>query len=189
MSAQLAHVPRIFALGVRLPVDALVSAIESHPELWNQHRLRTQQYEGPHSQVSDIWVRYNAWENFSGDREAFNGPHDAVWYPSADLLPVRGLVMDLMHEVHGTRLGGVLITKIPAHGQCAAHVDRGWHATHFEKFAVQLAANDRQAFCFESESLVTRPGDVFWFDNSYTHWVTNDSDEDRVTLICCIRRT
>jgi hypothetical protein len=179
---------RIALLGEGFDVQPMVDAIHAHPELWNEHRIRTQNYGGPHSKLSDIWVRYNDFANFEGDRVAFNDKHESVWYPVADVLPVRSLVMQLMAYVGGTRLGGVLITKIPAHEQCLPHVDRGWHATYYEKFAIQLAANDKQAFHFDGESLVTRPGDVFWFDNAFTHWVTNDSDEDRMTLICCIRR-
>lgn len=190
MSAQVQHEPRISLVAAnKFHVKPLFDAIMRNPQLWNCHSLRTQQYAGPHSQVSDIWLRYNAWENFEGDREAFNGPHESEWYPAAYVLPVRSLVMDLMHFVGGTRLGGVLLTKIPAHGQCAPHVDRGWHATHYEKFAIQVAANERQSFCFDNEALITAPGDLFTFDNSFTHWVINDSDEDRMTLICCIRRT
>jgi hypothetical protein len=189
MSAVLKHVPRISMVAHgAFDVAALVSAVNKHPELWDQNTLRTKGY-GPHAKVSDIWVRYNALENLkSDDRQAFNSPHESVWYPAASVLPVKPLVMQLMALVGGTRLGGVLITKIPAHEQCLPHVDRGWHAEYYEKFAIQLAANSRQAFHFEGESLVTQPGDLFTFDNSYTHWVTNDSDEDRMTLICCIRR-
>lgn len=189
MAAQVKEQPPIELLSrQRFHVKPIVEAINRNPHLWNQYTLRTQQYAGPHSRVSDIWVRYNSWDNFSGDREAFNGPHDAVWYPSAVILGVRPMILELMHFVGGTRLGGVLITKIPAHGECLPHVDRGWHAEHYEKFAIQLAANEKQAFCFDGYRLVTQPGDLFTFDNSRTHWVTNDSDEDRMTMIVCIRR-
>lgn len=169
-----------------LPVSDLVGRIESHPNVWNRYGVRRY---GPHSGLSDIWCRYNAYENFLGDRETFNDEHESVWYPEAEVIGVKPLVFEVMHRVRGERLGGVLITKIPAGSQCLPHVDRGWHATYYEKFAVQLRGNEKQAFHFEKASLVTRPGDLFWFDNSFTHWVTNDSDEDRMTLIICIRRS
>lgn len=181
--------PRIQSLELNFDVRAVVHSLNEHPELWNQHNLRTEGY-GPHSQVSDIWVRYNAWDNFDGDRAKFNEAHESVWYPAAAQIDgLMGLVMDVFRGVGGTRLGGVLITKIPAHGKCGRHVDTGHHATYYEKFAVSLAANEKQKFCFDGESLVTKPGDLFTFNNSFTHWVDNDSGEDRMTLICCIRRT
>lgn len=168
-------------------VAPIVDAIAANPHLWNEHKARTAIYQ--HSQVSDIWVRYNDFANFDGDLAKFNEPHESVWYPSADLLLVKPLIFDLMHFVRGERLGGVLITKIPPRGEVKPHVDGGWHAGYYDKFAVQLASNDRQAFCFEDARLVTNPGDLYTFHNDRLHWVTNDSDEDRMTLIVCIRRS
>lgn len=170
-----------------LPIEDVLKSISEHPDVWNRHTIRTGHY-GPHRSISDIWCRYNDIRNFDGDRERFNGPHESIWYPAADEIGVKPLVEDVVQRVGGKKLGGVLITKIPAHENCMPHVDRGWHAEYYEKFAVQLASNDQQAFHFDGVHLVTKPGDLFWFDNSKTHWVTNPSDEDRMTLIICIRR-
>ncbi|MNL70438.1 hypothetical protein D3C87_1954400 [compost metagenome] len=52
---------------------------------------------------------------------------------------------------------------------------------------MQIAAAPGQAFHFENEKLVTVPGDIYWFDNSHTHWVTNESQSDRITMIVCIK--
>lgn len=41
-----------------------------------------------------------------------DGSHDSIWYPCADLMPVREIVYPIMAAVRGTRLGGVLITRI-----------------------------------------------------------------------------
>jgi aspartyl/asparaginyl beta-hydroxylase (cupin superfamily) len=92
-----------------------------------------------------------------------------------------------MTMVKGEKLGGVLITRIPPGAVCKPHVDPGWHARHYQKYAIQIEANPQQAFHFAGVSLVTGPGDLYWFDNAHEHWVTNDSDADRVTLIVCIK--
>lgn len=169
-------------------VTAIQHQLRAYPELWNQHRPRTSQYV--HSQVDDIWVRYNAWKNYDEKLglSHFNREHDAEWYPAADVIPqLRQIALDVVRMVEGVRLGGVLITRIPPGGQVAKHIDRGWHAEYYDKFAVQLAADPRQAFCFDDAELVTAPGDVYTFDNSRTHWVTNPSDVDRITMIVCVR--
>lgn len=177
---------RLLASG--LDVGEAVRQLESQPDIWNTHKLRTELYGTPHKSVSDIWVRYNAWENFDGDIAAFNGPHESVWYPVADRIPaVKVLIEQVCRVVGCESLGGVLITKIPPGGEVKPHIDAGWHAGHYEKFAVQLKGNDRQAFCFETARLSPQPGDLYTFDNSQLHWVTNDSEEDRITLIICIR--
>lgn len=156
---------------------------------WDEIRHRTSHPRSPHREVSDIWVRYNPIENFKGDMQKFNEEHIAQWYPVADIIPeaVR-ISIEVFKEMRGLSLGAVLITRIPPGGQVYPHIDQGWHARTFEKFAVQVKGNDRQAFHFERESLSALPGDLYWFDNAYSHWVTNDSDEDRITLIVCVRR-
>lgn len=170
-------------------VAPLLAQLDAHPEVWNQHRARTEQYASPHTRVSDIWVRYNPWRNFVGDLAAFNGPHVAEWYPVIGAIPaVVELVQRVVATVRARSLGGVLITRIPPGGRVEPHVDRGWHAEHYEKFAVQLRGDERQAFCFEDSQLSPLPGDLYTFDNSRLHWVTNDSDAERITLIVCLRR-
>lgn len=176
----------IRSLGALFDVRELVAQIEATASVWNRYTTRLY---AAHSKVSDIWVRYNAWENFT-DRATFNGPHESVWYPVVSDIPaVKPLVLDVMRCVEGERLGGVLITKIPPGEQVAPHRDGGWHATYYEKFAVQLASAEGQAFCFEDARLSAAPGELYTFDNSQTHWVENNSSEARMTLIICIRRS
>lgn len=155
-------------------------ALAEHPELWNQTDDRTTPPTSPHFGLSDVYIRYGA---NPLDREN----HESIWYPAAAVLPVRDLIYELMFNVKAERLGGVLITKIPAGMQCKPHKDGGWHAGYYEKFGIQIASAPGQAFCFEGESLETKPGDVFWFDNSHTHWVTNDTPHDRITLIVTLK--
>lgn len=172
---------RIKLLAEGLDVQPMLSALAAHPELWDQFTARTEHPSSPHYGLSDIWARFAA-PGVDGSK-----PHDATWYPCADLMPIREMVYPLMSMVNGDRLGGVLITKIPAGKQCKPHRDPGWHARYYKKFAVQLAADPAQEFCFEGESLVTKPGDLFTFDNAFTHWVTNPTPHDRITAIVCIQ--
>lgn len=180
-------------LGIRqiattFDVSELRQQIAWHPELWDEFDLRTNHSQSPHRDLSDIFVRYNARENFIGDRHAFNEPHEAVWWPAIEKLPaVLPIVFDLMRHVEGEQLGMVLITKIPAGKKCYPHIDVGWHARHYDKYAVQIASAPGQAFHVETSQLSAAPGECYFFDNSRTHWVVNDSDSDRVTLIVCIR--
>jgi hypothetical protein len=183
MSAPIRHI----ASG--LDVSQALKQLDANPDVWNRHTMRTEAYATPHKAVDDVWVRYNAWENFDGDVAAFNGPHASEWYPVVHQLPaVWSLCRQVMRRVGGKTLGGVLITRIPPGGEVKPHIDTGWHAGHYEKFAVQLRGNQQQAFCFEDAELRPEPGDLYTFDNSRLHWVRNDSDSERITLIVCIKR-
>lgn len=172
-----------------LDVSAAIAEIDAQPELWNVFRLRQQAYV--HGQVSDIWLRYNAWKNFNKKKplDFIAKRHDSVWYPAYGKLPaVRQLIFDLMFGVRATALGGCLITRIPAGCNVGRHKDGGYNAEHYpRKFAIMLRSNIEQAFCFEGEKMLTVSGDVFEFDNAHEHWVTNESTEDRMTLILSIR--
>lgn len=180
----------IRALPFRYEVAEAVGQLDSQPDVWNRFRHRLDRYGSPHTGVSDVWVRFNDLANLDADPVAFfQGEHESVWYAVAEQLPaVRGLVKQLFNDVSGQRLGGVLITRIPAGGDVKPHVDTGWHAGYYEKFAIQLKGTPEQAFCFEDSQLSALPGESYTFDNSKLHWVTNCSDSDRMTLIVCIKR-
>ena len=164
-----------------LDVSALRTALAENPQLWDQNPGRTESHESAHYGLSDIWVR------FAPPGSGADVPHRSVWYPSADVLPVRDLAFSLIGVVDGEELGGILITKIPAGKICRPHKDLGWHARHYDKFAIQIESDPEQEFCFDEKTLVTEPGDLFWFDNAHTHWVTNPTQHDRITLIVCIK--
>lgn len=166
-----------------IDVTPMQRALAENPNLWDRQSARTSPITSPHHGLSDIWVRYADQSTYQAD-----GSHDSVWYEPADYLPVRDMVYSLMAEVKGEHLGGVLITKIPAGRTCKKHIDPGWHAARYSKFAIQIAADpETQAFCFPGVELKTKPGDLFWFNNHYEHWVTNDGPHDRITMIVCIR--
>lgn len=166
-------------------MEPLRAALEAKPHLFGQHTARATAYGSPHTEMSDIWVRYNDIKNLG---PAFNDEHDSVWYPAYDELPeLRKILFTLMACVEGERLGGVLITKIPPGGQIAPHVDRGWHADYYAKFYIAIQNDPGALFRFPGGDIVATPGDCYWFDNSVTHSVINDSGRDRLALIACVK--
>lgn len=165
-----------------LNVQPLLWALRQNPHLWDQVTGRTAPPDSPHRDINDIWVRYAP-----PGQVKVPGPHHSVWYPAADSLPVGPLCKSIMARVGGERLGGVLITQVPPGKRVHPHSDDGWHARYYEKFAVQVESAPGQAFCFEDGKLETAPGDLYWFDNSVTHWVENPTPYNRITLIVCVR--
>lgn len=171
---------RIRLLAENLDVQGVLDGLLSHPEFWNENTERTSDKRSPHHGLDDIWAR------FAKDKAKAHDFHDAVWYPSADVVPIRELADEVL-KVYPGKLGGVLITRIRPGKLCKPHTDAGWHAQYYDKVGVSITANSQQAFCFDDEFLVTKPGDAFWFDNGFTHWVPNVSNEDRITAFFCIR--
>jgi hypothetical protein len=175
-----------------IPVGEIYWKIQKHPELWNQYTARTESKDSPHHWLDDIWCRFGRQNDCisqgvgSGDSLGIM-PHDSIWYPSADLLDVKGVCYDIMRAVHGDELGGVLITRIPPGKSCLPHTDLGWHARRYSKFALQIASAPGQKFCFDGEEMESKPGDLYAFDNQFLHWVVNPTQYERITMIVCVR--
>jgi hypothetical protein len=176
-----------------IDVAPLVAQIEEHPELWDSINFRKVAPGTAHSRMSDIWIRYNDISKFAdGDLRGMSDEHVPIWYPAWHVLPaLHPIVFGLMAAVSGEMIGGVLITRVPA-GECIApHTDAGWHVNYYDKFYVCLKGGPGRRFCCEDASGMDvsepMPGDIHLFDNRKPHWVENDSDEDRMTLIVCIR--
>lgn len=163
--------------------------LDNHPELWNEYEWRTENARSPHREADDIWLRYNALENFDPEHpQAFNNEHKSVWYPSAEKLPaIRYIVETVAHDLQAHTIGGVLITRVPAGKQIYWHQDGGWHAGYYRKFLVVLRGNHEQSFEFENEQMFSEPGDCFEFQNEYPHRVLNPTDKERISLIICLR--
>ena len=173
-----------------IDVQPLLAELEQHPELWGSEGWRKNMAGGPHSGMTDIWVRYNdiAPYRARGDYRGFNDEHDSVWYQAYEKLPaLKAILYPLMAAVEGERLGGVLITRIPPGCGIAPHVDAGWHVSYYDKFYVSLKSSPGAKFCCGEDVLEPKPGEIWRFDNRLQHWVKNESNEERMTLIVCIR--
>lgn len=168
-----------------ISVDSVNTEIGQNPSLWNEFKSRKNGVGSPHSQMSDIWIRYNHKDNMG---PTFNSEHDSVWYPAYYKLPsLKPIIFWLMNKVHGERLGGVLITKISPGCGIAPHIDRGWHVAYYDKYYVSLQSAFGANFICGEEYINPKVGDVWKFDNQIEHSVDNNSLIDRVTLIVCIR--
>ncbi len=164
-------------------VAPLLEQIEARPELWNQYSYRKN--KPAHAEMSDIWIRYNAIENLGPN---FNDEHESVWYPAYKELPyLKKLIFPLMTKVEGERLGGVLITKIPLSCEIKPHIDKGWHVDYYDKFYISIKSQQGANFYCGDEILCPKVGEIWRFDNRQLHWVKNESLDDRMTLIVCIR--
>lgn len=183
-----------YKVSENINVESLNAEIENNPDLWDENSLRRTAPNTPHSGMSDIWVRYNNITPYleRKDLTGFNDPHIPVWYSAFNKLPsLKPIIFDLMAKVEGEMLGGVLITRIPPGQRIAPHTDSSWHVDYFDKYYISLKSAEGAEFCCDHNDLVERlnpkVGDCWLFDNHKNHWVENNSDQDRITLIVCIR--
>lgn len=172
-----------------LNVAPVLAQLDAHPELWNQHNPRKAFLGSPHDQTSDLWVRFNDHAKLDPNNyAAFSDEHIPVWYPAWDkLTALRPIIFQLMAEVEGEMLGGVLLTCVPPGAQVRPHRDKSWHVSYYSKFYVGLQSAPGAIFGCEDEEINIKSGECFLMDNRKLHWVDNRSNIDRITAIICIR--
>lgn len=178
----------------------LANAIVRNPQLWNEHTLRTQHAGTAHSDVDDIWLRFNDVEahkvGASSDSTQSRGvgacsildDHESINYPAMSALPAaRGLIFDLMRMVVGERLGRVIVTRLPAGKSIEPHVDGGDHAAYYDRYLFVLQCPIGCSFRVGAETVQMQVGDLWWFDNGIEHEVVNLGADDRIVMIVDIR--
>ena len=166
--------------------------LNRQPQLWNQDNERIRAADSPHRDSDDIWIRYNDKTPFlaKGDFSHFNDPHFPVWYPAYyDLPSINPFIWRLMAAVRGEHLGGVLIWRVRPGMRIYPHIDTGWHVDFYDKFNVIISGAPGAGFVWadDQEAMPARTGDVYHFFNNTPHEVINDSDQDFIALVVCIR--
>jgi hypothetical protein len=179
-------------LDIKVDPLPLQKALKRKDYLFGQYPFRAESESSPHREMQDIWIRYRDVTPYLKTRDfsTFADEHDSKWYAAYYELPeVNPVIFEVMAAVQGERLGGVLITKLPPHGQIYPHTDSGWHAAYYEKYYVPIENYKGAIFGFDTGNIEPELGEVYRFDNSYRHWVENVTDHDRIAMIICIRRT
>lgn len=165
-----------------LNVTPLMNALQRQPELWNQFPIRTQHPGTAHSEVSDILVWFNSLDGGIVD------DRDVIPFPAWEKLPqLRPFIFDTMRTVEASRLGRVIITKLPPGKQITPHVDGGAPATFFTRYQLALQSLPGALFNIGDETVNFRTGDIWCINNRETHSVVNNSADDRIVAIIDIR--
>ena len=177
-------------LAAGINVTPLMNALQRQPELWNANPIRTQHPGTAHAEVSDILLRFNDLDEYirTGDPSTITDDKEAIAYPAWDKLPqARSIIFDLMRTVEATRLGRVIITRLPPGKEITPHEDQGAPATYFERYQIALQSLPGALFHIGDETVNFRSGDVWWINNNVIHSVVNNSADDRIVMIVDLR--
>ncbi|UOF80163.1 aspartyl/asparaginyl beta-hydroxylase [Caudoviricetes sp.] len=168
-------------LPVQFDVKPIQEYCEANPQLFDLNPGRRLAKNSPHAQMTDMWIRY-------APDKVGTTEHESVWYDEYKEVPLVKQICDiLMVAVNGVKLGGVLITKLPPGKQILPHRDSSWHSQEYDKFYIPITRPEDSSYNFKSGTILGSPGDTFWFDNFWTHWVLNNSKQDRLSMIVCIK--
>ena len=173
-------------LAAGLDVSVLMHQIQTNSWLWNEHKLRTTHQGSVHSEVDDIWIRFNDVAEFekTGNASSIIDQHESIWYPAASyLLAARPILYDLARKFEAERIGRVMITRLKPGAKIAPHVDGGDHAKYYSRYHVVLQGFPGSVFRAGDEQVQMLSGQVWWFDNQQEHECVNNSADDRVHMI------
>lgn len=177
------------AIAQGIDTAPVLAALARNGDLWNQHPIRTGHPQSAHAQADDILVFYGEtdFSDVDGLERVINGL-DVRPYPAWSRLPqLRPLVLGLMTQVAGVRLGRVVITRLPPGAAITPHADAGAPAEHFDRYQIALQSLPGTVFRCGAENQHHPTGTAFMFDNQIEHEVLNGSADDRIALICDIR--
>lgn len=176
-----------------LNVTPLNLAIIRRPELWKEDTYLRDYPQGPFKEIESIMLRFPVKSVFETEEElqkhaSTYDQHESIDYPPyAKLTEARPIVMGLMAQVGGERLGRVMINKIAPGGRIFPHADTPSHAEYYDRFHVVLQSAPGVDFRAGDEHVYMGVGEVWWFDNSKEHEVINNSGVDRIHMIIDIR--
>lgn len=166
-----------------IDTQALLNELTQHDNLWNQRPLRTRHPGTHHSQVDDIWLRFNPIEGRT-ENEIRHGL-DCIDYPPYDLLaPWARDLVTLCTGLEGKpKVGRCLITRLKPGREIHAHIDGDRHSQFYTRIHLVLKGEDGNMFYCGDESVNMRTGELWWFNNRILHSCKNRGTEDRIHIV------
>lgn len=164
-----------FRLMQNASVQPTLASIMRQPELWDTNTLRTTIQGGPHSQISDILLRFGE-ANLTGLL-----CHDLP--AMRDVFGAKSLALDVMRLVNGDQMGRVMVTRLKPGGRIDAHADEGEYAEFYSRYHLVLQGHPGSIFRCGNESVQMMTGELWWFESHLEHEVLNNSSEDRIHMI------
>ena len=180
-------------LAADINVNPLLHSIMRQQHLWKEDTYLRDYPQGPFAQIETIMLRFpsrsvhETEEALAKHLENFD-QHENIDQPAYALLTdARPLVRALMTQVHGERLGRVLINKIRPGGRIFPHADEPVHAEYWDRYHFVLQSTPGCLFRCGDETVNMKTGEVWWFQNQIEHEVVNNGSDDRIHMVVDIR--
>lgn len=165
----------------------ILHTIIRKPELWDQDKCRTTFKDTPHGEANDILLRFS-----QTDKDHLDKVGDELEAVDRDVMKeipgAKMLATNILQLVNGTRLGRVVITRLEPGKKILAHADvMGDYSKYYSRYHVVLQGLPGSLFNCGDETVNMLTGQVWWFDASSEHSVSNNSKDDRVHMMVDVR--
>lgn len=164
-----------------IDVDPLLAQIAANPQLWNICDLWTRgKPQSALSDIDDIVLRYNR-----SSAPALNDWDHPAFQILSEAQPI---IMALMAAVQGEHLGRVIISRMRPGQIIPVHTDDPMGIPLYaHRYQIPLSVKPGAIYTVDGESIYMQPGNVYWFNSQLPHWVENNSQEDRISMLADIR--
>lgn len=171
-------------LAENIDTSMVIQQLVRHPELWDADRFRTSYPGTPHSDVSDILLRFSDTATSGLDSQVI-GDGNTLWQPASKILTaVKPLVLGVMRMVDGWVLDRVIISRLRPGGKIAPHADdQGDYVNNGSRYHIILQNQPGSVYYCGNEAVTMMTGDVYWFQHLEVHSVENNSRDDRISLM------
>lgn len=155
-----------------------------NPQLWDADRFRTSYPGTPHTDVSDVILRFSDTSTSRMDSEVI-GDSGIIWHPSSEILSaVKPLVLGIMRIVDGYELGRVIITRVRPGGVIRPHADdKGDYVQEFSRYHIVLQGLPGSLYHCGNETVNMQTGSCWWFQHLEVHSIENNSADDRIHIL------
>ena len=180
-------------LASNINVLPLLLSIKRQPELWKADTYLRDYPQGPFGDCESIMLRFPPISVFETEEQLKNhtvgfDQHENIDRPEYKLLhEARPMIMGLMANVQGERLGRCIINKIKPGGRIYPHEDTPSHADYYSRFHIVLQSSSGVVFIAGDEQVYMGTGDCWWFNINLNHEVIIYSADDRIHLVIDIR--
>lgn len=167
-------------LGVCETVDALLQEVLTQPELWKVSTVR-QTTIPVQRETESIFLR--AAQRKPDSPIPVEDTHASARTVLAEKFPNIMAWIEAFARDQNAQLSRVLLAKLQPQGQVYRHHDHGEYYRVRDRYHLVLQSAKGSPMVCGQESVVMKPGEVWWFDNKKPHEAFNRSDEQRIHLI------
>lgn len=168
-------------------IQPMLAELSSNSNLWmaKGQGPRVSIEGGPFRLQEEILLRFN--NILQLDDPNFDW-RECISWPAWNILhSIRKFCIALMNTVEGTRMGRVMLTKLPPGAVIGKHNDGTFYPGYFHRFHLTLQTSGSFFHCGQEVHYET-VGNCFAFDSSLDHKVENTGSIDRITLIIDIAK-
>jgi mannose-6-phosphate isomerase-like protein (cupin superfamily) len=159
-------------------VSKILKQLSKHPEDWNfQKKLPETKVLDPHVYISQAAVLQLVIGTISHEDEYVFDSEGCM--PSPAYYRHTEAVAFLKRHFKNFKRAGFL--ALPPGGVTGKHVDFGKY--YLTKDRYHLSIQGTYEYTVEDESIIVKPGTLFWFDNKKEHSAKNIGDNDRIVLV------